>query len=181
MSLKESTRQFYLWSLKSILKSWPDLPSLEVKAVTELQCKEWAKAFAGEYSANYYNNAVFVLNAIFEGSVKAGVIYRTPAKAIELRRTTQKALTLPSRENFFKIFSAVKNGNHRTAKACAELIEFLAYTGCRISEAQKVTWGNCDFAKETILIKGDLETGTKNWKLRTIPMIPAAKTLLAGC
>lgn len=155
MSLKASTRQFYLWSLKSILMSWPELPEMDVRHVTEIQCKEWAKRFAEKYSATYYNNAVLVLNAIFEAAIKAGVIYRNPAKDIEMRRKTQKALNLPSRENFFKIVAAVKGGTHRTAKASAELIEFLAYTGCRISEAQRVTCGNCDFTKETILVKGD--------------------------
>lgn len=178
ISIKESTRKFYTWSLKAIRKSWPELADMDVRHVTEKDCQTWGRKFSETYSPTYYNNAVLVLTEVFETAVKAGLIYRNPVTGLELKRKTQKALVLPTRENFHKIVELVRGGKHRTAKASAELIEFLAYTGCRISEAQRVVWGDCDFAKETILVKGDPDTGTKNWRVRTIPMIADAKLLL---
>jgi integrase len=63
-------------------------------------------------------------------------------------------------------------------KSCANLIRFLAFGGFRKSEAARVTWADCDFEKEIIRVKGDAETGTKNWEVRNVPMIPDMKTLL---
>lgn len=178
VGIKDSTRQFYEWSLESILRSWPELPNLDVRHVTEGQCRAWGKIFSDKYSATYYNNAVLVLGALFDQAIKSGVIYRNPARVLELKKKAQKSLTLPSRDEFHKIVAHVRAGKHRTAIDAADLIEFLAYTGCRVSEARRVTWADCNLEKETITIKGDPITGTKNWKIRTIPMISAAKHLL---
>jgi site-specific recombinase XerD len=178
IGIKESTRQFYEWSLDSILRSWPELPELDVRHVGESHCKEWAKRFSGEYSATYFNAAVLVLIEVFEQAIRSGVIYRNPARAIELKKKAQKVLTLPTRDEFHQIVSTTRAGTHRTSQCAADLIEFLAYTGCRVSEARRVTWEDCDLSRETILIKGDPLTGTKNWKIRSIPMIREAKKLL---
>lgn len=178
IGIKESTRQLYLWSLNSILKSWPDLPELDLKHVDASHCKKWGKRFSEDYSATYFNTAVLVLGEVFEQAIQSGVIYRNPVRAVELKRKTQKSLTLPTREEFHQIVSVTRAGLHRTSQKAADLIEFLAYTGCRVSEARRVTWQDCDLGRETIAIKGDPLTGTKNWKIRSIPMIPEAKTLL---
>jgi len=58
------------------------------------------------------------------------------------------------------------------------LVEFLAYSGARKSEAARVLGSDCDFANGRIAIKGDPDTGTKNWEIRTIPMIPDMLRLL---
>src|SRR5208282_3758983 len=45
------------------------------------------------------------------------------------------------------------------------------YGGFRKSEAANVTWGDCDFDKKEIIVRGDPKTGTKNWTIRRVPMI----------
>jgi len=178
VGLKESTRSYYGWVLKAILKSWPELLGMEIASVTENDCKEWARRFSQDYSPLYYNTAVLILNELFKTAIKTGAIYRNPAEGIELRKKPQRKLELPTREQFRQVVDFVAAGGHRTAKLAADLIEFLAYTGCRISEAQRVTWGDCDLVKGVLTIKGDAETATKNWKIRHIPLIPDAKKLL---
>jgi len=61
---------------------------------------------------------------------------------------------------------------------CADLVQFLAFGGFRKSEAANVTWGDCDFTKGEIIVRGDAETGTKNWETRRVPMIPDMCQLL---
>jgi len=178
VGIKDSTRHYYLWVLDSVLKSWPELPNLDLRHITELQCKQWARAYAETYSPTYYNTALLVLKAIFATAIKAGAIYRNPASGIEQKRKKQKALELPSTENFQKLVACIRTSKHRTALHSADLVEFLAYTGCRISEARRVTWQDCDLEKETLTIKGDPNTGTKNWRIRHIPMIADCKKLL---
>ena len=63
-------------------------------------------------------------------------------------------------------------------RACADLVHFLAFGGFRLSEAANVTWSDCDFEKSEIVVRGDLETGTKNRSIRRVPMIPEMAALL---
>ncbi len=58
------------------------------------------------------------------------------------------------------------------------MVRFLAYGGFRVSEARNITWGDCDFDKGEIVVRGDVETGTKNWSVRRVPMIPEMRQLL---
>jgi integrase len=178
VGIKESTRAFYGWQLDAIVKSWPELPNLDVRHVTETQCKEWAKKFSSEYSTSYYNSAILVFANVFQAAITAGAIYRNPAHGLEHRTVTQKSLVLPSRDEFHQIVEVIRGGKHRTAQHAADLIEFLAYTGCRISESRRVHWGDCDLVAEKLTVKGDPDTATKNWKIRTIPFIAEAKLLL---
>jgi integrase len=90
-----------------------------------------------------------------------------------------KAVSYPFKQ-FHAIVGEVRNSGHRTAKDAGNTIEFLAYLGARIGEARRVLWGDRDFVKGEITIKGDPVTGTKNWNIRTIPMIPAQRVLLKG-
>jgi integrase len=53
----------------------------------------------------------------------------------------------------------------------------LAFTGCRIGEAREITWRDLDFDAGEIVVREDTTTGTKNWELRRIPLIPEARAL----
>lgn len=39
-------------------------------------------------------------------------------------------------------------------------------------------WADCDFAKGEIVVRGDPETGTKNWTIRIVPMISQIRNFL---
>jgi len=53
-----------------------------------------------------------------------------------------------------------------------------AYSGCRKGEAARVSGRDCDFDKNEIAVLGDPATGTKNWEIRRVPMIPDMRLLL---
>src|ERR1019366_5471318 len=66
----------------------------------------------------------------------------------------------------------------RFRENCADLIQFLAFGGFRKSEASNIIWADCDFEKKEITVRGDPVTGTKNWSIRRVPMIPDMFELL---
>ncbi len=47
------------------------------------------------------------------------------------------------------------------SKPAAELVQFLAYGGFRKTEANHITWADCDFARGKIFVRGSPETGLK--------------------
>jgi integrase len=53
------------------------------------------------------------------------------------------------------------------------LIEFLAFSGCRLGETRYVRWTDVDLEGGIMWVYGDPLTGTKNWERRQVTIIPA--------
>jgi integrase len=104
------------------------------------------------------------------------VIYRNPATKLKKRRAKTKHLELPSGPKFAEIVKSVRGEGAWCSKQCGDLIEFLAFSGCRLDEAKYVKWA--DVEKGGIWVHGDAEQGTKGNERRFIPIIgPMAKLL----
>lgn len=88
-------------------------------------------------------------------------------------------MRIPSSEEFAKLVKEVRSAEGTVSQCSADLIEFLAYTGCRIGEARWVKWEHVDDARSQILICGHPETGTKRGAIRPVPIIEPLKKLLA--
>jgi integrase len=159
----------------AILKTWPELKKLQPRAVTVAACEEWASRHAARYSGTRYNNSVDTLRLIFAKAIEHGLIFRNPMEGITKRAPSRKHLELPSRDEFTKIVAAVRNSGAWCQTQCGDLIEFLAYSGCRIDESRHVRWA--DVEADGIWIHGG-KTGTKNSERRRIPIIGPMRTLL---
>jgi integrase len=176
--LKPSAKHYRLEIIGSILKSWPGIESRDVRRITGSECNTWAAKFSAKYSATRYNGALGVLRAIFETAIQSSALYRNPAQSVKRAKVRAPHLTLPDSDQFERFVKEIESANGRDSRKCAELVRFLAFGGFRVSEARNVTWADCDFEKGEIVVRGDAETGTKNWSVRRVPMIPEMKELL---
>jgi integrase len=154
----------------AILKSRPELQNAKPREIKEADCLAWASRFAAEYYPTRYNNAVDTLRGIFGTAIKAGMIYRNPAANLGKRKANNKKLELPSSEELAAIVKSVRETGAWCATQCGDLIEFLAFSGCRLDEAKHVRWS--DVKKDSISIHGG-DTGTKNSESRSVPIHPA--------
>ncbi len=176
--IKPSTRHYWDQVLASLLKSWPSLAGTDVRKVSPNDCRAWAAQFARKASATRFNNTGAALRHIFDVAVEAGARYNNPASAIKRVPIRQKQLSLPSSGQFLKFVKAIESAGGWCSKDCADFVRFLAFSGCRKSEAAQVEWRDVDFEKEELVIRGDAQTGTKNWEVRRIPLISALRQLL---
>ena len=196
--MKPGTRAYWKTVINTIRASWQeilkaDFFELQVSQVKSADCKEWALAYRKipsrresrkevgvkqSISARYYNNSIFALRSVFAGAVEAGRLSSNPAKSLGTARVPATKLYLPTKEQFRAIVNAVRAGAHRTSEAAGDMIEFLAFSGCRVGEARRVQWKHISFDHKKIEIMGDPRTGTKNWGTRSIPMIPSMLSLL---
>jgi len=176
--LKPTAKSYRKESVESIIRTWPGILARDVRRFSPSECKTWAAELTGHYSSSRYNGIVGVLRAIFKVAMDSGALYRNPAEFIQRARVRSKSLKLPDAAQFEKFVAEIERANGRDSRKCANLVRFLAFGGFRISEARNITWADCDFAKGEILVRGDVETGTKNWSVRRVPMIPEMKALL---
>ena len=93
-------------------------------------------------------------------------------------RIRHHAQVLPIPEQFERFVAEVEKGASRFSRSCADLVRFLAFGGFRKGEAANITWADVDREKGEIVVRGDVVTGTKNWSVRRVPMIPDMKRLL---
>lgn len=176
--LKPSAKIYRAEAIKSILKSWSGMETLDVRRISANDCNTWAAKFSNQYSGTRFNGAVGVLRAVFKIAIESGALYRNPAEGIKRAKIRSKRLTLPDSKQFELFVKEIERANGRDSRKCAVLVRFLAFGGFRISEARNITWADCDFEKGEIVVRGDVETGTKNWSVRRVPMIPEMKALL---
>ena len=176
--LKPTSKLYRREVIGSILKSWPGVETRDVRRFSANDCNSWAAKYSNQYSATRYNGALGILRAVFNVAITTGTLYRNPAVDIKRAKARPKQLTLPEVKQFERFLVELDAGAGRDSKNCADLVRFLAYGGFRISEAKHITWGDCDFDKGEILVRGDAETGTKNWSVRRVPMIAEMVKLL---
>jgi integrase len=177
LRIKPRTRDYWREVLAALLRSWPRLNETEVRKITQNDCKNWATAYAKQASATRYNNTLSVLRHVLNVAIEAGVIYSNPAATVKRVPVRGKHISLPTTDKFNALIEEMRAGHSRDSKNCADLAEGLAYTGCRIGEAREIEWFYIDFKAGEIVVRGDAETGTKNWELRRVPLIPDARAL----
>jgi integrase len=175
--LKPRTRDYWRQRLVALTKSWEGLNETEVRKITQSDCKRWAGKYAKNASPINYNNTIALLRQVLSCAVDAGVIYANPAAALKRVTVRGKEIVLPSTDKFNALIVEMRNGHGRDSRNCADFAAGLAFTGCRLSEANAVEWRDIDFDAGEVVVRGDPETGTKNSELRRVPLIPDARAL----
>jgi len=177
LSIKPRTRDYWRECLAALLKSWPGLSEAEIRKITQADCKKWASAYTKTASPTRYNNTVSVLRHVLNVAVESGVVYSNAAATVKRAPVRAKEIALPTIDKFNALIAEMHAGHSRDSTNCADLAAGLAFTGCRIGEAREIAWRDVDFDAGEIVVRGDAKTGTKNWELRRVPLVPDGRAL----
>jgi len=177
-SLKPRTKEYYEQRIVALLRSWPGLAEMELRRITKADCLGWASRIGAAVSPTAYNHTISILRGIIELGVECGARYDNPARFIKRVGERRKKLQLPDFDQFLAFLVEIETSGSGFSEPCAELVRFLAFGGFRKMEASFITWGDCDFTKGKIVVRGDPETGTKNGEFREVPMIPEMRQML---
>ncbi|MDR3457720.1 MAG: hypothetical protein P4N60_09765 [Verrucomicrobiae bacterium] len=178
-SMKESSKGYRRLCIRKIKSSWPDLWKLTIDEITPQQCRDWSAKLQDDIASQYFNNVVGTLRLILDEGIKAqvksgGYKIENPVAELSRAKISQKVLHLPEGDQFKNLVVHIKQSGSWGTKA-ADLVEFLAYSGTRLyTEAQWVKWEDVDSQRNEIIVRGNPETGTKNWEIRRIPIIASA-------
>src|SRR5436309_1575817 len=180
LRIKPRTRDYWRECLAALQKSWPSLSETEVRKITQTDCREWARAYGKTVSPTRYNNTVSVLRHVLDVAVEAGVVYSNAAAAVKHAPVRSKEIALPTIDKFNALITEMRAGHSRDSVNCADFASGLAFTGCRVGETREIAWRDVDFDAGEIVVRGDAETGTKNWELRRVPLIQDARAMFQG-
>ena len=168
--LKPRAKEFRLRSEFTFRRTWPDVFEIELRRVTPEACKAWLTKFengASRYKAplaksitragnspTTVNAAIAFLRHVFAIGIKGGILYQNPAIQLQKKKPNRKLLRLPNKTQFTAIVSTIRSVPGWGRKT-GDLVEGLAYSGARIGELRRLTWGHIDFEKGTLLIPGE--------------------------
>src|SRR5437867_3459649 len=167
--IKSKTKDYYKQRVDSLIETWPSLAKTNLRDLSKQDCLAWAARYDG--SATAFNNTVLVMRAVLDIAIESGVIYENVARQIARRAVRPKELHLPDNAKFVEFVETIEKAGGRFSRDCADLVRFLAYGGFRLGEARNITWADCDFDRDEIIVRGDPEEGTKNSEVRRLPMI----------
>jgi integrase len=176
--LKPSSKHYRCQTIDAILRVRPKWKGRPVRDIRQTDCLEWAHEYSGKVHGTRFNNTVGTLRSIFELGLENGLLPDNPARAIGKVRVTGKKLLLPSAEEFAAILGHIESSGAWCAPDAADLVRFLAYSGCRINEAANVKRSDVNLDAGAITISGDPVQGTKSGGSRTIPVNPSMRELL---
>jgi integrase len=176
--LKPLSIKYRKRTIIELLKSWPALSERKLSSITERECEDWFRQYSKRIHGTRVNNTLDTLRHILQVGVDRGLIFKNPVEKISKVKVAAKRLELPSSDQFAVLVQEIEGNGSWCARDCADLVQFLAYSGCRITEATHITWKDIDGAKGVIWIHGDPVTGTKRGKSRPIPIIAPMRELL---
>src|SRR5690606_9521436 len=115
-------------------------------------CERWLEKRAPKIAPLTMGYELATMKALFEFAVKRGLMLKNPARDIKRAKVPQSVMTIPTREQFKALVAAIRHSDGRAdsqkkAAAGADLVELLAYSGCRLNEAISLTWADVDFEK----------------------------------
>jgi len=130
--------------------TWPGVDKLKVDAITEADCRKWASGYAARYSPTVFNNSLNMLRCI----LTLGGLGHDANPAIKLKRlgVRRKNLEFPATEQFEELETLITTSGVAQARNCADFVRFLAFTGCRVSEAKQATWADIDWGRNELTI-----------------------------
>ncbi len=176
--LAELSRVYRLRCVDRILLSWPGLDKRLVSTIDKKELDAWAKRYADAYAPQFFNNSLNVMREIL---ALAGLKRDdNPAYKIERRGLPRKQLNLPTAEQFNQLLTVIETSGAAQARDCADLVRFLAFSGCRISEAKQAVWQDVDWKNNELTIHCLKRRATSDeTRVRVIPLVPAQKQFLA--
>jgi integrase len=174
--------------LRTIHSLTPFFKNKSVGSIGKLDVERWAAQRVTQCKPRTFNMELETLNLCFKYAMEHGILLENPAAHIRRRKVSKPRLTVPTRQQFKELLTTIRQCRTMT-KACAEdeaaanLIEFLAYSGCRLAEAvgdrkfekDPITWADIDFDMHTFTVTGK---GSDGGKTRTVPLFPPLERLL---
>lgn len=171
--LKPSSAQGMEMCVKQLNKHFGTMP---VRTITKSDCREWEKKRGANISASSFNHDRTALVAVLEEAVDAGLLMENPAKTIPRTKLGRNKITIPTKDQFNLMVKTIRPAGP-FAQQGADLVELLAHSGMRLSEATGMSWGDVDFQGGRFVVTGGSK-GTKNHEARSVPLFPSLRGLL---
>jgi integrase len=192
-TITPGTKAGIVRAIGGVLKTWPRFADLPPDKITREAVIEWQNRVSRDgtgfvargtkgpspkmigRSASTINHCIDVIRQVLDIAVDQGQLGSNPLqrRGLKLKNAPRKP-RLPEASKLAEIFTEIERAGGGVSRDAADFCRFLAYSGCRLSEANGVAWRDVDLKRGIINVRGT-KTAAAN---REVPLIPAARALL---
>lgn len=196
--ITDGTRVRYETDVLFVERTWPDFNALRPEQVDRATVEAWktrcltvgtgtrppgskeASPSKGK-SPRAFNGGFAVVRALLDIAVEKGAIpsNKLAIRGLRLRaKETPRKPKLPPKEKLREIFAEIEAGGGigGWGREAADFCRLLAFTGCRLAEAGALRWGDIDFDRGVIFVRGTKTDASA----REVPLTKAARELLTA-
>ncbi|WP_193211423.1 tyrosine-type recombinase/integrase [Luteolibacter marinus] len=164
--LKPRTREYYVELFRILRETLP--LDRAATSFTSDDAERWWRDTTKSRSATQSNNLLRLLRHTCGVIVKSGLRFDDPTERLKRMRVKKTAVeSLPSSTMVDQLVAEIRSQRKAHSEAQARLVEFLAWSGCRIGEARQVMWS--DVGADWLTVHGG-EEGTKGNETRMVPI-----------
>ncbi len=110
-----------------------------MRSIGQTLVERWKIKRAGEVGARSFNYDREVLKQLFEyARLNLRIILENPLDTVKKRKQDKPHIVIPTKDQFRAMLVAMRS--EPKARPAASFVEFLAYSGLRLGEAQGVRW-----------------------------------------
>jgi len=173
--LKQATRDYYEHIFSKLAAS---LPAEKAASWSPEKARHWWGAHCkANPSPMHANNALAIVRRMMQRVVDRGIRRDNPTKGVRRLRVPKTNIhDLPTLEQMDALIQSIRDQKMRHSEETADVVEFLAWSGLRISEFQTLLWK--DVGKDWLTVTGGGK-GTKNMEVRQIPLNARLRAVLA--
>jgi integrase len=122
-----------------------------LKTTDPRHCDAWLMDRSARTAPSTFPHGLATMKLIFEFAVARGPLVANPARHIARKRIVQPQLQVLTREQFQRRIQAIRDadgsfGTQGKGHDGANLVDLLAYSGCRLREAAGLRWADVDLS-----------------------------------
>ncbi len=151
-------------------------PTTPLPRLSREECEAWWARTAALYRPARANYQLLFFRQAIAYARDMGCISKDVTKNLHRVHVPRTKLTLITKDQFADLVAAIR-AIPRNGGDAGDWVEFVSYCGPRPEEAYAVQWEHIDRVAGVLVITGDA-TGTKNRKIREVPLMPALVELL---
>jgi integrase len=157
----------------------PYFKGATIRNILPSHCDKWLTDRGQGIAPQTFAHELGTMKAIFNFAVERGLLLSNPARHIKRKKIPAAEIRVPSRTEFQQLINAMRDperkfGTQGKGQDAADLVELMAYTGCRQAEATALRWTGVDLKAGTLTINGTKTDSSR----RIIPVTDALRTLL---
>lgn len=148
-----------------------------IKSLSPSAMSKWWRTVAKKYSSQRANNVLGIAKRLGKLLLENGLILEDPWAELHRVRIMDKKIHAVSMEQMEAVIAAIRGQGKAYSQESANFVAFLAFSGCRLGQAQALKWG--DIEEKWIVFRSGV-SGTKGAATRELPISPRLRTVLAG-
>lgn len=166
------TADYHRDNIKLLEKVWARHFRKPLKEFSPALLQSLMTQLGGQFSATRHNGCLSLVQWTFLHATHEGWLPADPSSAIHRKPIHAKDFYLPTDSEFTALIARLRESD---SPHIWKLVQFLALTGTRITEAQNVEVRDVDWQKNLITIRSRLKRGAMRW----VPILPELRPLLA--